>query len=833
MSSAFPSSSSRSAIRARAWRARAPCALLLLFAPACASQSRLWRISPFTSPATSTSSEPAGGERWNGFPLVWTDGASTALLWPLIDFDARGFAVRPIASKDGPEWDVLFPLAHVDTSTGEGWALNGYSCGGNTGLFPLCNFGPRFGFAGPAWWTKDEGEVSRWGVFPIAWVDARTDEWLVLNGYSIGGHRGLFPIGHVGPGGGYLGPAWWRAGGGGDSAFGMVPLFSAGPLRSVGPAWWTRDDADGGFEWGLFPLVWGEERRDRSGLLAFPLWYHDLSPQHELRVGLLPPTWWESEGERETKVAFPFYARFADGDVALTVVPPFFAGLERQGASHWFTPLANGWRDAASSGLNVYPLYWSSESADAATTMALPLFLWQRRGDERLLLTPLGGRGWDASGSATFTNVLGPLWHRSRGPDSESTAFLWPLFEREHRGESTQTRAFPLLDVTTSPSGHDAFLLAGLARYVADGDERSLRLWPLWSDSRAAQAPDLLFDLTLAARREHGGAWSNRLFPLWSAHGDARHGEASLLLGLGRHATGDAGASWRLLPLASSSSDPEADGVLDELTLFRHERRGESERVRFFPLLSHERSAAGTTTDLLLSLARRRAGAAGTSWRLWPLASATVREADEDLLDRVTLVGARTRDGASHLHVATPLVFDLERDGASWSARVLTLLDFGREERPDAPYQPVADDPSPHAGHERVVRRRHAGLLFDWFLAERRVVEVAGGATREEAHWRIPFLHEYESNGARTEWDALLWSVHSVRTPEAERFSVLGYAYRSERVGETTERDIFPFITCDDGPGSRRVSFLGRLLRFERQGDRTGGHLFFIPWGDA
>ena len=870
-----------------------------------ASESRLWRITPFS--ATS------GDERVNGFPILYTDGSATAVLWPLIDFDRDGFAVRPLVSKDESEWDVVWPLSHWDTRTGDGWALTAYSCGESRGLFPLFHVGPEFHYLGPAWWNERDGEVQSSGLFPIAWWDAEHADGLLLNAYSWQGNRGLFPLCNFGPSLDWIGPAWWKSEGdavtdwgvlplgyrdreSGDGYLlnaysfgesrGLFPLFHLGPeFNFVGPAWWhERDDAVDGC--GLFPLAWATTGDDRSSLALLPLWYQRQEPDHELRAALLPPTWWETAGETQRHFVLPFYAHLADADASFKLVAPLFAAREDAHGSSWWTPLANGWQHGAESGFNLYPLWWSSQSESPAapgsepsslaqsesSRMLLPLFLDRRHGHERLLLTPLGGRGWDESGATTFTNLLGPLFHHSRGPDSETTALLWPLFQQESRGETTQMRAFPLLDVTVDPAGHDAFALAGLVRHVAEGESRSLRLWPLWSDVDLAEAdgasPDLLFDLTLAGRRNAAAQWSNHLFPLWHASGDKEQSEVTALAGLARVATTDEGHAWRLFPLASASTDEAADGWLDDWTLARYEQREQpagdgaapevSTSARLFPLFDTCSSQNGSATRAALGLARvattERGHAwrllplasastdaaadgwlddwtlaryeqrdSGDAWRLWPLVSSTASEAPRGPFDLLTLVGVDRDSTESSLHVGTPLVFDLDRrnDGSGWDARVLSLLHFGSEEQAAAPATPG------------IVERRYAGFLFDWFKAEQRVVADLGGATREESHYRVPFLHEYEREGEKTEWDALCYAVRSVDTPEQSHFSVLGYAYRSVRTGDSTQRDIFPFITCDDAPDKKRVSFLWRLFEYERQGDQVGGHVLFIPWGDA
>ena len=73
----------------------------------------------------------------------------------------------------------------------------------------------------------------------------------------------------------------------------------------------------------------------------------------------------------------------------------------------------------------------------------------------------------------------------------------------------------------------------------------------------------------------------------------------------------------------------------------------------------------------------------------------------------------------------------------------------------------------------------------------------------------------------------------SETTPSRSSFRLLYYLYRSETEAGRTQRDIFPFVTWDTGPDEVKVSFLWRLFRYERRGDRSGGNILFVPWGDV
>jgi hypothetical protein len=103
----------------------------------------------------------------------------------------------------------------------------------------------------------------------------------------------------------------------------------------------------------------------------------------------------------------------------------------------------------------------------------------------------------------------------------------------------------------------------------------------------------------------------------------------------------------------------------------------------------------------------------------------------------------------------------------------------------------------------------------------------------ERRHVRIPLLWGHERSESGRSWTGPLGLVRFERDAEHERFSLLYYGYRRETRGARTSRDIFPFVTWDTGPDETSWSFLWRFLRYERKGERRGGHVLFIPWGDA
>lgn len=60
----------------------------------------------------------------NIWPFFFAANSYWSVLWPMIDCDDYGFAVRPFFNKEGDDWSVLFPLSAWNTASKSGWAAN-------------------------------------------------------------------------------------------------------------------------------------------------------------------------------------------------------------------------------------------------------------------------------------------------------------------------------------------------------------------------------------------------------------------------------------------------------------------------------------------------------------------------------------------------------------------------------------------------------------------------------------------------------------------------------------------------------------------------------------
>ena len=696
--------------------------LLLVACASCASMERMWRISPM--------SREASEERVNLWPLAYRDGGAVSVLWPLLDVDERGFALRPLVAKDGPEWGVLYPFSSWNTETGRGWILNYYRFEENSGLFPVANVGQGLSYVGPAWWKRDEGgEVTSRGLFPIAKLG---DFSYVGPAWWTADSGGLFPLAAIGDTS-YAGPIWWQD----RETFGVLPLFGVGSLTHVGPVWWRTDGEAAG---GLFPLVRWARGGDDVWLL--PFYSHDRTEEastYHLLLGL-------GRSHRTPR-----------------------------GSERWLLPLFYDREDATGGDTVLFPLWWAGsrtggEEVSKWRTL-LPFYLYRREGEDRSLLSPLGGFGWNPTEEKRFVNVLGPLFHRSRDEAGEEsrTAFLWPLFESHRKGDQHTLHALPFYARKKTPSKRETWYAMGLGHARSSESGSSWRLWPLASVSEEDTSPDWLYDMALFSRNRHGETRTSWLFPLYQRTRDAERDEIRSLLGLGY-------ASWH----------------------------GSSSRVGLWPLFSVSSGQRDDSLGHALTLFGSSTWEHGSSFHLLgPLLYRTSEERREGSFTEDTRALFFLRSRHEEREPKPPVSRFLEERNLVERRRYSAFFDAFLVEH--ASYDVLAEPGASAEPVERVDRTRV----------------------------RVPLLYGYEREGSEVDWSGPLWSVRSHSSPAEDRssFRFLYYLYRSETEGERTQRDVFPFLTWDTGPDEVRVSFLWRLFRYERRNGKTAGNFLFVPWG--
>ncbi len=772
---------------------KSPCfaALLLVVstlvfgATSCKSADRMLRISPLMGESTR--------ERVNLWPLAYHDRGATSILWPIFDIDQNGFALRPLVAKEGTSTSVLFPLAAYDSRTKTGWLVPAYKFENNFGLFPIANFGSASWIL-PFWWNKGPtGQIENGGLFPLA----------LFGDFN------------------YVGPVWWASE---KDSFGVFPLFAAGELNHFGPIWWDSEPR-GESSAGLFPLAWYGNEGKRFGLL--PFYSHTLTDDSARRWYLMGLGHSYRKPDLKESWLFPLYYLRKTPKEEDRALFPFFWKRTRGDDSHVFTLLGDRSVDPNGSGLNLYPFWWSNENEaeERAMRMLLPLFYYEREGDSRTLLSPLGGYGWTGSGDSRYVNLLGPLYHQSQSLDGteERTAFLWPLFERHRTPEVTTTRALPFWSHRETPEFSESFYALGLGHHRESEEGSASRLWPFYSHYDTYNEPDVLYALTLYGARDHGDLTRRWLFPFYLSTTTEDSTDLDYLVGLGNYRRSPEGKSWRFWPFVSKSEGFAQPDPLHHLTLVGSAKWEGGESHHFGGPFLYIKEKIETELE-----ERESTGLLTFFWK-----------------ERHKLRGLHipSSTGASQENRtklrSSSLVLDIfvNRDETFhvWKDDVLTR----EEARLLATFSPSYEGPDvvpeSKAKARAVLEERGVavkGSDDEALLQALSEFTEANSEVVEREQIRIPLLYGYKRTNEQKEWYGPLWLVNSYSDETVSKTNVLYYGYRSKTEGTKTTRDIFPFITWDSDEEETDVSFLWRFFRYHRKGEERGGHILFIPWGD-
>ena len=82
---------------------------------------------PFADPARRANAPDVSGLNdtlINIWPFFFRNNAYWSMLWPFIDCDDYGFAIRPFYVQDGDEYSVLFPFSAWNPENKDGWVAN-------------------------------------------------------------------------------------------------------------------------------------------------------------------------------------------------------------------------------------------------------------------------------------------------------------------------------------------------------------------------------------------------------------------------------------------------------------------------------------------------------------------------------------------------------------------------------------------------------------------------------------------------------------------------------------------------------------------------------------
>ncbi|MFT5291815.1 MAG: hypothetical protein ACI82F_003900, partial [Planctomycetota bacterium] len=353
----------------------------------------------------------------------------------------------------------------------------------HSGLFPVVGLNQGLSWAGPAWWTKDaSGSLRAGGLFPLFDLTPHFSHAALFYWYKNDKGKaklsGLFPIANFSPVFNHVGPVFWFKDDHGEVEHkGVFPIAYDGPdFGLVGPAWWSKDaqgDIDAG---GLFPIA-----------------------KFTSRFNYFGPAYWTRDEQGNTKQGglFPI-AHYSSG---LNFTGPLWWKRDEVGKlkAGGLFPIANfspGFNNAG-------PVFWArGEDRTLQYLIAPPLVGYSKRTDgSRLLVTPLGGRKWNADGRTTFMNVLGPLYQHNIAGDGTFTA-ITPFFTKMDNPRSSRWDLWPLVgqrvkkDGDGNPTWFETRGLGGLIKREGFNQTETFRMWPLLSYRSEKGGSESLTDWT-------------------------------------------------------------------------------------------------------------------------------------------------------------------------------------------------------------------------------------------------------------------------------------------------------------------------------------------------
>ena len=380
----------------------------------------MMRISPF-SEARDVMPDP---KRVNLWPLIYQNQDHTSALWPVVDVDPNGFAVRPVLNKEKNDWSVLFPLSSYNAERKVGWLGPLYRYESYHGLFPMYHWSKDIKSLGPAWWTAK----GHYGVFPLAgngrnldyigpfYRLSRNDDWVF---------KGFFP---------FLGIENT------SSHFWLWPLYAqdlneeervysilSGLIHS-------RTEANGNYRRRVLPLYYAKRSEDSQVRVLFPLWFQAENAHGRVNINPLFGRGSDKDGRGTfTNILGPLFVRSHPPD-------------HPEQRDTWLMALAHYGTVEGRKSARLTPLVAVSNDDEYPDFLYHLALLSYRNvpNDFHFSLTPLiGRRHWKhENGNFHQKSWVWPVFSASRGNHYARTSFLLTSYRKQYEDDELRSVDF-------------------------------------------------------------------------------------------------------------------------------------------------------------------------------------------------------------------------------------------------------------------------------------------------------------------------------------------------------------------------------------------------------
>jgi hypothetical protein len=730
------------------------------------------------------------------------------VLWPVVDWDKQGFAIRPLFNQEGDEYSVLFPLSAWNPVNGDGWLLNTYWDKNKSGFFPLYHHSGQKLWIFP-FYKKNQD----WWLFPLLGKldDNRLATLAWWNTNDAYADYGLFPLyWHFGSEKHpctTLFPLYWHR----KDDYTVVPLISHYFDKS------SSDEYQ--LLWILSQWEWDDKGMQRSHLL--PLWYYERE-ESEGHTFLSPLAFSYRNGD-DKQLVTPLWQQFENGPKA---------------ASTSIFPLWFKWRDDDASGHSLLPLYWH-ESNDIGSTTLTPLLGW-------------------SSGDKEMFNLLGPLYLQSKSANTKYRSVLWPLYIDKEKGQRSElTLGGPLFHRESRPDWSETDILWPLGNYESqENGDYSWRAFPLaGGDQNGSWALAGLYGSTSATDAKGQQHSAYRLSPFFAYNDEESQSSGWYDFGLIHSHQHEVKESDSIC----TQTFPDTHRGPYSLSQDVHQQTKENDRVLLGLLWNFENTQAlegssslffsfpwwQSSCDYQFHIPEQLSPAAKLFLAL-DNSHLTLKESEQHLL---LFFGAEQKQTTRLL---------IKKDaGLDWQERQILrqyVQELGMQK--DGAFFVISKNRMAkmwwldnQSQDSRMKARSEIfaklGLPANPSLAQLIAALPVEEIGTDQAGSSFPLLWGYERDNDQHRFDLLGFKLGPLDLrgllfshqgdEKVQESSILRYLYRRRTEGAETQRDIFPLIVWNTGAKEEsRFAFLGNFIniKHDAEGKSSGKLLFVFSWGD-
>lgn len=793
------------------------------------------------------------------------------VLWPLASFDTQTHRHRVFPVFWGEDYCTVFPLYWHHRSDRMGGSLS-------DGFFPLWWYkrdktGHDLHVGMPVFHKRRREDAEGWRVWPLVGSYREKDDryafllWPLGHKWKRGQDKGsmFFPVyqQNSGPAGDrFLSLPYSFGRGSRDDDWDLVfPLFYRRDDRLmscfVTPLYSQGHSKDGHESWNLLlpfyyraksrhddtfaTLLGGYEKKGATlTWLALPLLSGGEKGEGRGSVWALGPlAHWEWDGGKVRQHVFPLFYRSRDRDGSLFVSLPWSSGSDSQSKWQLVPPFMFRRQTRNGDGVLATPVY-SAGRADGGRSRwhtVFPLY-YLREGEEgKVLATLLGGVSRDAGGRKWLVYPL--LSGGRKGGDGGEVWVVAPLFHAKWDEKGVSHHLLPVYYW----DGRRKTFVSPVAAKWRDGRGRSHTLVPpaLSLFSSGERRKDLWAAAGLAHFSWGEEAGPQHVFPLYY-----RNPETGTFVSPIYSGWRDGTTTHRVFPLLLSGYSRNG-GVIDVtalLGLFRNHWEEEKENRWGYmaPLYYY-----GDETFYTLLFGWNRGRKDGFFYPLTPLVGFRRGDCKGGWLFPLF---SHRRDIKTNDTDGTFLWGTYERKGRHFSSQFVPLYSYTNHGSLDL----TQTDGS---GAHRMYGREFTSLPACWYRNQlttwpewpdgNRAAEPSTRSSYNRAHGCFPFWsYSHRSTPhdgkSRTKSTVLLALYDYLResSPDVEkqgeiddyvRSRVLWRLWHYERANDSVSVDVFPGITYDRrGDAFKKVSFLWRALRYERDGRQRDLDVLFMPF---